>query len=123
MMLDAASGILSKYLILENASLPTLQSTCLYVVRGAVYFTVCYVRKATSRTYAVTFVALFCFLFLKTRFSACYYLGSTITFSGPIVISATEYTSSANGTSSRGIRGDMYALIAAAYYATSNVKI
>ncbi|KAL7689259.1 hypothetical protein Plhal304r1_c016g0058791 [Plasmopara halstedii] len=61
MMLDAASGILSKYLILENASLPTLPSTCLYVVLGAVYFSVCYVRKATSRTYAGTFTLFWLF--------------------------------------------------------------
>ncbi|CEG37301.1 drug metabolite transporter superfamily [Plasmopara halstedii] len=160
MMLNVASGILSKYLTLENASLPTLQSTCLYVVLGAVYITVRYVRKTpllglpwwfylilafvdvegnyfavkafNYANYAtlslilnmtVPFVSLFCYLFLKTRYSTRHYLGATIALSGSIVIFVTDYTSSANGTSSREIRGDMYALIAAAFYATSNVMI
>ncbi|ETI53512.1 hypothetical protein F441_03563 [Phytophthora nicotianae CJ01A1] len=160
MLLNVASGILSKYLTLENASLPTLQSTCLYVMLGVVYLAVRFVRKTPlvgvpwwfyvilavvdvegnyfavkAYNYAnyatlslilnmtVPFVTLFCYLFLKTRYSIRHYVGALIALCGSIVIFVSDYTSSANGTSSREVRGDMYALIAAAFYATSNVMI
>ncbi|KAG6619566.1 Drug/Metabolite Transporter (DMT) Superfamily [Phytophthora cinnamomi] len=160
MLLNVASGILSKYLTLEDASLPTLQSTCLYVLLGVVYLSVRFVRKTPligvpwwfyvllavvdvegnyfavkAYNYAnyatlslilnmtVPFVTLFCFLFLKTRYSLRHYLGAVVALGGSVVIFVSDYTSSANGTSSREVRGDMYALIAAAFYATSNVMI
>ncbi|KAF4043684.1 Solute carrier family 35 [Phytophthora infestans] len=160
MLLNVASGVLSKYLTLENASLPTLQSTCLYVILGVVYLAVRFVRKTPligvpwrfyvilavvdvegnyfavkAYNYAnyatlslilnmtVPFVTLFCYLFLKTRYSIRHYVGALIALCGSIVIFVSDYTSSANGTSSREVRGDMYALIAAALYATSNVMI
>ncbi|KAL4093445.1 hypothetical protein PRIC1_010879 [Phytophthora ramorum] len=160
MLLNVASGILSKYLTLEDASLPTLQSTCLYVMLAAVFLVVRFVRKTPligvpwwfyvilgavdvegnyfavkAYNYAnyatlslilnmtVPFVTLFCFLFLKTRYSPRHYLGALIALCGSVVIFVSDYTSSPNGTSSREVRGDMYALIAAAFYATSNVMI
>ncbi|CAH0477631.1 unnamed protein product [Peronospora belbahrii] len=140
MLLNVASGILSKYLTLENASLPTLQSTCLYVMLAVVYLLVRAMRKSpfigipwwfyiilaivdvegnyfavkayNFANYAtlslilnmtVPFMTLFCFVFLKTRYSVRHYLGATIAL--------------------REVRGDMYALIAAAFYATSNVMV
>ncbi|KAG7390749.1 hypothetical protein PHYPSEUDO_006868 [Phytophthora pseudosyringae] len=160
MLLNVASGVLSKYLTLENASLPTLQSTCLYVLLAVVYLLVRFVRKTPlvgvswwfyvvlavvdvegnyfavkAYNYAnyatlslilnmtVPFVTLFCYLFLKTRYSTRHYLGAVIALGGSVVIFVSDYTSSANGTSSREVRGDLYALIAAAFYATSNVMI
>ncbi|KAI9916189.1 hypothetical protein PsorP6_018022 [Peronosclerospora sorghi] len=160
MLLNVASGILSKYLTLEHASLPTLQSTCLYVLLAVVYLLVRFLRKTPwigvpwwfytilavvdvegnyfavkAYNYAnyatlslilnmtVPFVTLFCFVFLKTRYSFRHYVGALIALSGSVVIFVSDYSSSANGSTSREVRGDLYALIAAAFYATSNVMI
>ncbi|KAI9905235.1 hypothetical protein PsorP6_014280 [Peronosclerospora sorghi] len=160
MLLNVASGILSKYLTLENSSLPTLQSTCLYVVLTVVYRIVRFIRKTPwirvpwwfytilavvdgednyfavkAYNYAnyatvslllnmtVLFVTLFCFVFLKTRYSFRHYLGAFIALGGSVVLFVSDYSSSANGSRSREVRGDLYALIAAAFYDTSNVMI
>lgn len=160
MLLNVASGVLSKYLTIENASLPTLQSTCLYILLGVVFLAVRFVRK-TPRTsipwwyyiflafvdvegnyfavkaynyanYAtlslilnttVPFVTVFCWVFLKTRYRALHFVGGVIALGGPITIFLSDYASSNNGVASREVRGDFYALIAAVFYATSNVMI
>ncbi|KAI9914861.1 hypothetical protein PsorP6_008577 [Peronosclerospora sorghi] len=69
----------------------------------------------------VPFETLFCFVFLKTRYYFRHYLGALIALSGSVVIFVSDYSSSANGSRSREVRGDLYALIAAAIYDTSNV--
>jgi solute carrier family 35 protein F1/2 len=160
MLLNVASGVLSKYLTLENASLPTLQSTCLYILLAIVFLAVRFVRKtpATSipwwyyillafvdvegnyfavkaynyANYAtlslilnttVPFVTVFCFVFLKTRYRLLHCVGGVIALGGPITIFLADYAASNNGVASREVRGDFYALVAAVFYATSNVMI
>lgn len=161
MLLNVLSGILSKYLTRANASVPTLQSTFLYVLLAVVYQAVRYYRKQpllgikwyyyvflgfvdvegnyfavkafNFANYAtlglllnmtVPFVTILCYIFLGTRYSWQHYTGAFIAFCGCVVIFVSDYTSSANGSSTgRELRGDLYAVIAAAFYATSNVMI
>lgn len=160
MLLNVASGVLSKYLTLEDASLPTLQSTCLYILLGIVFLSVRYwqqtpatgikwwyyillafvdvegnyfaVKAYNYANYAtlslilnttVPFVTVFCFVFLKTRYRPLHFVGGVVALGGPITIFLSDYAASNNGIASREVRGDFYALIAAVFYATSNVMI
>lgn len=167
MLLNVVTGIFSKYLTREDASLPTLQSAALYVVLAVVYLSLHVVRMCTTANarptgvrwwfyvllavadvegnyfavkafnyanYAtlglllnmtVPFVTLFCYVFLKTRYSWQHYIGATIAVGGAVVIFVSDYDASVNDLYSTGdkVRGDVYALIAAAFYATSNVMI
>jgi solute carrier family 35 protein F1/2 len=166
MLLNVVTGIFSKYLAREYASLPTLQSTALYVALALVYLSIYFVRMQQQQqkptgvqwwfyvllavadvegnyfavkafnyaNYAtlglllnmtVPFVTLFCYVFLKTRYSWQHYIGAVIAVGGAVVIFVSDYDASINAFYSTGdkIRGDVYALIAAAFYATSNVMI
>jgi solute carrier family 35 protein F1/2 len=162
MLLNVVTGIFSKYLTREDASLPTLQSTALYVFLGAVYLSIRFVKKTPGTgikwwfyvllavadvegnyfavkafnyaNYAtlglilnmtVPFVTLFCYVFLKTRYNLRHYIGATIAIGGAVVIFVSDYDGSINDyyTTGQQFRGDVYALIAAAFYATSNVMI
>uniref|UniRef100_K3X1T9 EamA domain-containing protein n=1 Tax=Globisporangium ultimum (strain ATCC 200006 / CBS 805.95 / DAOM BR144) TaxID=431595 RepID=K3X1T9_GLOUD len=73
----------------------------------------------------VPFVTLFCYVFLGTRYSWRHYVGALIAIGGAIVIFVSDYDGSVNDlyTTGQQFRGDVYALIAAAFYATSNVMI
>lgn len=162
MLLNVVTGIFSKYLAREGASLPTLQSTALYVCLALVYLTVRAWRRAPATgvrwwfyallavadvegnyfavkafnyaNYAtlglllnltVPFVTLFCYVFLKTRYAWQHYVGTLIAVGGAVVIFVSDYDASVNDQFTGGqlFRGDVYALIAAAFYATSNVMI
>lgn len=65
----------------------------------------------------------FCYIFLKTRYSLPHYIGAFIAVCGSVVIFAVDYDASLNSGSSRELRGDLYCVIAAAFYATSNVMV
>lgn len=164
MLLNVVTGILSKYLSNEQASLPTLQSAFLYVSLAVVYLSIkffYYRGRAATKTgvplwfyvilgivdvegnyfavkafdYAnyvtvglllnmtVPFATAMCYVFLKTRYQWQHYVGAVIAVCGSIVIFATDYDASINGDMSRELRGDFYCLIAALFYATSNVMI
>lgn len=166
MLLNVVTGIFTKYLTREDASLPTLQSAALYVLLAVVYLALRCIRKTSHdvqptgvrwwfyvllavadvegnyfavkafnfANYAtlglllnmtVPFVTLFCYVFLKTRYSWQHYAGALVAVGGAVVIFVSDYDASVNDFYSTGdkVRGDVYALIAAAFYATSNVMI
>ncbi|TYZ66608.1 hypothetical protein PybrP1_004474 [[Pythium] brassicae (nom. inval.)] len=162
MLLNVLTGIFSKYLTREDASLPTLQSTALYVALALVYVPLRLARRAPPTgvqwwfyallavadvegnyfavkafnyaNYAtlalllnltVPLVTLFCFVFLKTRYAWQHYVGAAVAVGGAVVIFVSDYDASVNDEFTGGelFRGDVYALIAAGFYAASNVMI
>ncbi|KAI9911422.1 hypothetical protein PsorP6_009221 [Peronosclerospora sorghi] len=48
---------------------------------------------------------------LLTRYYLRHYLGAFIALGGSVVIFVSDYSSSANGSRSREVRGDLYALL------------
>ncbi|KAI9910825.1 hypothetical protein PsorP6_010941 [Peronosclerospora sorghi] len=107
MLLEVASGTLSKYLTLEHASLPTLQSTCLYVMLAVVYCIVRFIRKTPWIGVPWWFYTILAVVdvednyfavkaynyanYATTRYSFRHYLGALIAMGGSIVIFVSDF--------------------------------
>ncbi|TMW62017.1 hypothetical protein Poli38472_009510 [Pythium oligandrum] len=82
-----------------------------------------YVTVGLLLNLTVPFATFLCYFFLKTRYTWQHYLGAFISVCGSVVIFVVDYDASLNSSDGREIRGDIYCVIAALFYASSNVMI